>query len=332
MPNPVQSDLHINAPLTNVSIAYMQKADAFIATKVFPRVPVQKQSDVYWKYTKSDWRRTDVQKRAPGTESAGIGWKVDTDSYFAHPYAVHKDIDDQVRSNADSNWNLDRDSTTFVTNQLLLKRDLDWANTYFKTGVWGLDKTGVASAPTGNQFLQWNDPASDPIADFALAQLNFIESTGFKPNKLVIGAKVLSQLKQHPDIIDRIKYTQRGIVTTDLLATLFDVDQVMVCYASSTNVAEQPDGRLQDTAATYAYIVNPKAALLCYAPGSPSVMTPSAGYTFTWNGYTGGNGQGIRIKNFRMEHLEVDRIEGTMTYDMKVVSNDMGIFWASAVA
>ena len=75
MPNPTQSDLHVNAPLTNVIVAYMQDKAQFIADKVFPRVPVQKQSDMYWKYSKSDWRRTDAQKRAPGTESPGVGWK-----------------------------------------------------------------------------------------------------------------------------------------------------------------------------------------------------------------------------------------------------------------
>ena len=101
MPNPTQSDLHVNVPLTNVSVAYMQDKATFIADKVFPRVPVQKQSDLYWKYSKSDWRRTDAQKRAPGTETAGVGWKVDTGQYFAEVWAVHKDIDDQVRANAD---------------------------------------------------------------------------------------------------------------------------------------------------------------------------------------------------------------------------------------
>lgn len=332
MPSPSQSDLHVNVPLTNISIAYMQKADAYIANKVFPRVPVQKQSDMYWKYTKSDWRRTDVQKRAPGTESAGVGWKVDTDTYFAHPYAVHKDIDDQLRANADSNWSLDRDSTTFITNQMLIKRDLDWANAFFKTGVWGSDQAGVAASPTTNQFLQFDDPASDPISLFAMAQIKFVEQTGYKANTLVMGAQVLRVLKEHPDIIDRIKYTQKGIVSTDLLATLFDVDKIMVSYASSTNVAEQPDGRLQDAAATYAFINDPYSMLLCYSAPSPSLMTPTAGYTFTWNGYSNGNGQGIRVKNFRMEHLEVDRIEATMTYDMKVVSPDMGIFYSAAVA
>jgi hypothetical protein len=31
MPNPTQADLHVNVPLTNVSIAYMQSPNAFVA-------------------------------------------------------------------------------------------------------------------------------------------------------------------------------------------------------------------------------------------------------------------------------------------------------------
>lgn len=326
MPNPTQSDLHINVPLTNVSVAYMQKADAFISTKVFPRVPVSKQSDLYWKYSKSDWRRTDVQKRAPGTESAGIGWKVDTGTYFAHVYAVHKDVDDQVRSNADSFWQLDKDSTLFVTNQLMLKRDIDWNAAFFTTNVWADEQAG------GTDFDGWADVASDPIVQFSNLQTAFIKNSGNKANTLVLGANAITVLKNHPDIIDRIKYTQRGVVTTDLLASLFDVEQILVSYATKTDVLEQGDAREQDADATYDFISDPDSALLCYSPKSPSLMTPAAGYTFTWNGYAAGNNYGIRMSNFRMEHIRADRIEGEMTYDMRVVSPDMGVFLTNVTA
>lgn len=41
MPNPTQADLHVNVPLTNVSVAYIQNASNFIASKIFPRASVQ---------------------------------------------------------------------------------------------------------------------------------------------------------------------------------------------------------------------------------------------------------------------------------------------------
>lgn len=332
MPHPTQADLHVNVPLTNVSIAYMQSADSYIADKVFPRVPVQKQSDMYWKYSKSDWRRTDVQRRAPSTETPGVGWKVDTDQYFAHVYGVHKDIDDQLRANADSNFNLDRDSTEFITNQMLLKRDIDWVNSFFKTGVWANERTGVDNAPGAGQFLQWDQAGSDPLSDIARHVIEFRRLSGFAPNTMVIGAHVMEALKQHPDIIDRIKYTQRGVVTEDLIATLFDVDELYVSYATVATGPETTDARTQDAASTYDFIASSTAVLLAYAPPAPSLLVPSAGYTFTWSGYLGGNAQGVRVKRFRMEHIASDRIEAEMTYDQRVVAPDLGLFLENAVA
>ena len=123
MGQPTASDVHVNKPLTNISIAYMQKAEKYIAGQIFPVIPVQKQSDRYFKYNKGDWFRTEADLRAPGTESKGVGFTIDnTPTYYADVYAVHKDVDDQTRANADAPLNVDKDATMFVTNQLLLKR------------------------------------------------------------------------------------------------------------------------------------------------------------------------------------------------------------------
>lgn len=333
MPNPTQSDLHVNAPLTNISVAYIPKAGDYFARKIFPKVPVQKQSDLYWKWSKSDWRRTDVVRRAPGTESVGVGWNYTTDSYYAHVYAVHRDIDDQVRANADSNFHLDSESTKFLTNQLLLKQEKDWIDTYFKTGVWATEYTGVASGVGAGEFLQWNDGASDPIQDVSTWKLAYRLLTGYDPSFMVLGAEALIALKSHPDIIDRIKFTQRGVVTTDLLQSLFDIPKIYIPLAGEVvDPARINDAVAQDAAASYQFLADTKSALLGYAPDSPSLMVPSCGYTFVWSGYAGGNSEGIKISNFRMDPIKSDRIEGEMTYDMKVVATDMGIFLNDVVA
>jgi hypothetical protein len=332
MPNPTQSDLHINAPLTNISVAYMQDEDTYIADKVFPKVPVQKQSDLYWKYHKSEWRRQDVERRAPSTETPGVGWNVTTDAYFCHVYGIHKDIDDQLRANADSNFNMDKEATKFITNQLLLKRDQDWINTYFQAGVWDVDRAGVAASPTGTQFLRWDDAGSDPIGDITKAVIDQRELTGYTPNTLVIAPRVLLALRHHPDILDRIKYTQRGIVTEDLLASLFGVKKLLTTWATQVvgNPPRRGDVNLADDEAEYKFLVG-ENALLVYSNPSPSLMTPSAGYTFTWQSYLSGNDRGIKVKRFRQENIASDRIEAEMTYDMKVIATDVGTFWSDVV-
>jgi hypothetical protein len=61
-------------------------------------------------------------------------------------------------------------------------------------------------------------------------------------------------------------------------------------------------------------------------------MTPSAGYTFTWNGLLGSSAFGSRISRFRINEKRVDRIEGEMAFDFKVVGADLGYFFSGAVA
>ncbi|MEO6204535.1 MAG: major capsid protein [Mycobacteriales bacterium] len=331
--HPSPSDLHINAPLTNVSIAYIQSADSFLADKVFPKVVVKHQSDLYRRYSKSQWRRTDVKKRAPATETPGVGWTYDTDQYFTHVYGVHKDLDDQTRANADSVFNLDKEATEFITHQHMLKRDIDWTAKYMKPGVWATEYAGVTGAPAnGTEFQQWDQAGSDPIGDVSLWLISFRRIAGFAPNVCVMGPYVMVALKQHADIIERIKYTQRGVVTEDLIATLFDIDELYVSYATVAAGPVTGDAVTQDALATYDFIGPATAVLFAYAPKNASTMTPSAGYTFTWSGYQGGNAEGIRIKRFRMEPIASDRIEAEQTYDMKVVSPDMGLYINDAVA
>ena len=102
MPQPVQRDVYFSRPLTNVSIAYAQNLDLFIADRVFPVVDVLQQGGLYYKYKREDWFRSVAQERAPATESAGGGYEYDRDDYFCRVYAVHKDVDDQTRANAES--------------------------------------------------------------------------------------------------------------------------------------------------------------------------------------------------------------------------------------
>jgi hypothetical protein len=89
---PTQSQVHVDRPLTNASTAYMQSNDKFIATRVAPIVPVEKQTDKITVYNKNDFLRDEAQKRADGTESAGSGYGLNTTGYSCDVFALHKDI------------------------------------------------------------------------------------------------------------------------------------------------------------------------------------------------------------------------------------------------
>ncbi len=321
MPQPTASDVHVNAPLTQISIAFLQDQSQFVSRRVFPVVPVNKQSDRYYVYDKKQWFRSDARKRAPGTESAGSGFTVDnTPNYFADVRAVHKDVDDQTRANADAVISPDNDATEFVTRDLMLEAELDWAARYFTTGVWTGSSTGSDIVPA----TLWDAAGSDPIADMRKEMLAVHQNTGFMPNKLVLGNEVWCVLQDHPEFQERIKYTQTGIMTTDLLAAILEIDEVLVARALQ-------DVNQEGAAEDLQYVFG-KNALLTYAAPRPGLMQPSGGYTFAWTGLFGANAAGMRISRFRMEHLKADRVEGESAYDHKLVAPECGSFLTSVIS
>lgn len=321
MPQPTASDVHVNTPLTMISIAFMQEADGFVADKVFPNIPVQQQSNRYYVYSRADWNRSEAQERAPGTESAGSGWSLDnTPTYFASVKAIHKDVDDQIRANQDAVIDMDRDATMYVSHQMMLKRDIDWATSNFTTSIWTGSTTGGDITPG----VLWSTSTSTPVEDIREQYYSMLEKTGKKANTLVLGARVWEALQDHAEFLDRIKFTQTGIVGTELLAAVFGIDRVLVASAIQNTANE-------GASESSAFILG-KNALLCYSAPRPSILEASAGYTFSWTGMLGAGAMGQRIKRFRLPHLSSDRVEGELAYDQKVVAPELGVFFSSVVA
>ena len=322
---PTMQNAHIDRALTNTSVAYMQDASAFIADKVFPVVPVKRQSDVFYTYSKEDFMRDEAQVRGAGTESAGGDYGVEaSDPYYCRKHAFHKDVTPEERANYDEPLDADTDATDFVSQKMLIRREMEWASKFFKTGIWGTEINGAATADSG-KVVHWNLPTSDPIGDITSAAVKMASETGYKPNTLVLSPFAFNALKNHEDILDRIKYTQKGIVTADLLATLFEVEQVYVAWGVVNTAAK-------GAAANVGFIMG-KHALLCYSNPRPALKKPSAGYIFAWTGLEGSGAYGNRIVRLPMDMLGLgtERIEGEIAFDAKQICKDLGVFFNGIV-
>ena len=322
---PTMQDAHIDRALTNVSVAYLQDAAAFIADKVFPIVPVRRQSDVFYQYSKADFMRDEAQVRGAGTESAGSDYGVEAqDPYYCRKHAFHKDVTEEERANYDEPLNADTDATDFVSQKMLIRREMEWVSKFFKTGVWGAEIEGATTASAG-KVVFFDLATSDPIKIITDAGVTMASETGYKPNTLVLSPFVYNALKNHEDILDRIKYTQKGIVTTDLLATLFEVDRVFVAWGVVNSAAKGATESVDFIAG--------KHMLLCYSNPKPALKKPSAGYIFAWTGLKGAGAYGNRIVRLPMDMLGLgtERIEGEIAFDAKKICADMGVFFKDIV-
>ncbi|HEX7334224.1 MAG TPA: hypothetical protein VF290_22150 [Pyrinomonadaceae bacterium] len=320
MAQPSVSEVHVNRPLTNASTAYVQTDDKFVATQVFPTVPVEKQSDLITTYNKNDFFRDEAQPRADGDQSAGSGYGTSNTPYACIVYALHKDIGPQVRRNADPERDLDREATLWLTQRMLIRQEKQWVDDGFKTGVWANDVTPASL---------WSDfTSSDIIEDMETGKETILINTGQEANKAVFGYKVFRKAKNHPDILDRIKYTTQTTgrtVTPQLLAAMFDLDQVLV---AKSVIATNREGET----AVYDF-THGKHALLLHTPDAPGLLTPAAGYTLSWREISQGMGADIAITRERIPLTNgADRVEAQVAFDNKILGTDLGYFFNGAVA
>lgn len=311
-------DLHVDMPLTNVSIAYSNAE--YIADTIFPQAPVNKQSDIVPKYDQSHWFRNLAEKRAPGTKSKRSGFTADlTDKYFCDRWSFADEINDETRDNSDAPFNLDVDTTDFVTDKLLMAREVAFVTDFMKTGVWGTDKVGATD------FVKFSDYAgSDPlgvITDYRDAVQGKI---GRDVNTFAVSRLIHSKLKWHPDLIDMIKYTQKGQLTPELIAQLLEIGRYLVGQAIYTTDAEGTT----EASVNYSRVWG-KDALMLYVTDSPSLKKPTAGLTFIWRRVANALQY---IKRMRDEERETDIIEVNSYFDQKVTAANAGLFMSGVVA
>jgi hypothetical protein len=334
MPMLTPSSVHVDAPLTNLTIAYLQDQNNFIADKVFPNVAVAKKTDKYYIYDRENFNRVDVQARAPRTKAPRVGLTVSTDTYSTDVYSLSTDFDFETLANEDAALNIRSAGAQMLTYQLLIDREKKWATSFFGTGIWGTNYAGVASSPSSVQFIQWSDYTnSTPITDITTARrAMMLKSGGFKPNKMVVTRDVRDTLINHPDILARLNggatVTNTALVTDAKLAEIFEVSDFMILDAIENTAKE---GLTESNA----FIADKKAALY-YAPASSGLMVPSAGYNFTWNELSNASGYGIDIRSYTGDFLRVEGIaellEVNMAYDQKVIGSDLGVFFSAALA
>ncbi len=120
---------------------------------------------------------------------------------------------------------------------------------------------------------QWTDGGSDPQANIQLGREVIRATIGRYPNTLLLGPAAYNAARMHPKVIERFKYTTDAPVTADMLATLLEVNRVVV----GTSIYMDEDDTPHD--------VWGADAILTYVPGQgASLRTPAYGYTYVLTG------------------------------------------------
>lgn len=336
MPMLTPSQVHLDAPLTNLTLAYVQDEANFIASKVFPVVDVSKQSDKFYIYDRENFNRSGQRKLlAPRTRPERVGMSISNSNYFADVWGLATDFDQQTLANEDAALEIRAAGAKMLAHNMLIDREKDWVTNFFATTVWTNEVAGDANGSVGSgEVVYWSDYTnSTPIEDITDARRSVqLSSGGFKPNTLVVGKAVRDKLVNHPDILDRLDggatVTNTALITDSKLAEIFEVENFFVMEAVENTAAE---GATESNS-----FIGGNHAMLCYTPSSAGLMTPAAGLTFAWNSLPGASFDGLTVESFTGDFLRVEGVEEElqvkMSYDMKVVGADLGYFFKDIIA
>lgn len=305
----VQSDVVQDPILSNVSVKYTN--ETYIADRILPTLRVSKETGKYYIYDKSNLR-VDQTDRAAGSPSNEVGYSLSLSGVFTcSDHALKGFVADEVQDQAEAALNPLVDETEIITEKMMLDREV-------KAAALLLSTSNISQNTTLSGTSQWSDYSnSDPIGDIRTARTTIHAATFKKPNKMVIGKQVFDILVDHPQIIERVKYSQLGILTLDLLARLFQVDEVIVGEAGKNTANEGQTDAL-------AYVWG-KDALLAYVAPTVALKQVTFGYTFTYKNRT--------VKRWRDEDREGTYVRvGGDNYVQKLVAAACGYLLKAVVA
>jgi hypothetical protein len=297
-------NVHIDVVLSNISVAFPQ--GDFVGNQLFPQVNVSKQTNKYYIFGRESWAvEPGGDLRAPGTAANEIaGLLVSTDSYFCRDHSLRIPITQEERENADNPLDPMADGTNLVTQKVLLVRELAMRDLVVTTANY---EAGLSTTLAGGQ--QWSDYVnSNPISDVKTG-VRAVHSKLFTfLNTGVFPYQVMTQLEDHPDFIERIKYSQRGIITSELVGALFTIPNLIVPGVgyNSANPGQTP---------ALGYIWG-KDVILAYVPPSAGLKTPAYAYEFVWP-Y---NGMAQSVERWWVQDRKSDLVQVCRRYDLKFVA------------
>ncbi len=302
-------NLHMDAVLTQISLGWPN--NGLVGSMLAPTVTVKKQSDKYYQFGREAWLPEIGDYRAPGTEANEIpGLKVSLDTYYCQEHALQVPVTDEERENVDDLFSPDRDGAELVVNKIMLSREVA-----IQTLVTTVANFASGLAVTLAGTTQWSDYVnSNPILDVRTGVRAINAKVFMDPNTAVIPYQVMSILEDHPDIIERIKYSERAILTPEIIAAVFNIPKVIV-----PGVAVGVGGVGAAGNAIVGSYLWGKDVLLAWVPDKAGLKIPAFMYEFVW-GY---GGAPMVTDRWREEKRASDLIRTRRRYDLKLVGNEI---------
>lgn len=260
-------DLYLDLPLSQTIIDYRQ--DGMIADLIAPVVNVSKQSGAIIEFSQGDkWRIVD-DKRAPNTHAKRYTTDVSSQLYYCNNYALMDGVTIEDRNNADPIFAMREieGKALRLTDQLFL----NWEN---RVSLQVTSTSNVGSSAAVSSVWSTTEGDGNPLTDLNTAIDNVRYATGYRPNRMIFGAKAWDGFRRHKNVRNLIFGVNNGggYANTAQAREVFEMDKVEVA-GTFKNTGEE------NIADAFSNIWGP-SVLVYYAPLTASREKPSFMYSY----------------------------------------------------
>lgn len=217
--------------------------------------------------------------RGSGAPYPRLDMQIGSDTFATRDYGIELPLDDRQKAIYASALDADRGKIERGTRVLMLNKE---------RRVHALATGG--GVPTSSPSTKWNQSNSDPIGDIDAIKEVIHDNCGLDANLAVIPRDVFNILKEHPKILEKIKYSERAVVTSEIIASVLGLGRIVVPGATQNSANE---GQAVSITKVWG-----DSIIVAHVNAAQNLETPSFARTFAWSGYTKATGE-FAVESYR---------------------------------
>jgi hypothetical protein len=285
--------------LTNVYIGYNNTE--LVADTLAPRVPVQKESGLYFVADKSNLIVPGSTKRALTGKANRVTGTLTTDTYTLEEHTLEEWVDDRILKTYDNPFDPRKNATKRIAGQLAIEKENELI-----AALAAATASGNLVDTSGN----WATAGTDLRAQVKTGNNRMHKATGVRANTLILDRLTYDALVgTNTDFKASIAYTSDKTEENlrKLIAGYFDVANVVIAGGIKQSAA---------TSGTGSFLWSTKGvAYLAYINPTPAIEEPTAIYQFYKEDMIG-----VDVR--REEGSKSDVVRATDFYQMNVIDSD----------
>jgi hypothetical protein len=309
-----QIKAQVDKLLTEVSLKV--ESVGLIADVVLPKLVVDQYTGLIGKYGDEHLRpENDLSGGTAGYRRVDpVNYK-DSIPYAIEDHGLEDLVTKRDTANIEDPFDAEIDKTVGLTQKVQISKEFAAASQMTSTAVMTKNITLA-----GNSQLD-KFSTSNPLTVFKNAHDSHITELGLMANKAIMSLQVFNTLRNHPEILEKLGFTQQraGLITAEEMARAMDVQMLHIAQGIY-NTAKK--GQTAARGAIWS-----KDIVFYYAPDTAMKETPSLGFKLNKRGE-----EERQVRKYYIDNPGATAIIVEESYQFKITMPEAGYLIKNAIA